>query len=187
MIEAIIVAGLVFGVCFLIDKGFTKVFRNQQQHRSGLSVRLNKRYGTSGIVVFILGVVALIAGIGNSKLMLICSPLLIVVGICLVVYYMTFGIYYDEDGFVLTTFGKKSKTYAYKDIQGQQLFNSYGNILIELYMCDNRCVQLQGRMVGAYPFLDYAFAAWLQQTGKKKEDCDFYNPEESCWFPKVEG
>ena len=63
MIEAIIIAGLVFGVCFLVDKGFTKVFRNQQQHRSGLSVRLNKRYGTAGIVVFILGVAALIAGI----------------------------------------------------------------------------------------------------------------------------
>lgn len=186
MIEAIILAGLVFGICFLVDKGFVKVFRNQQQHRSGLSVRLNKRYGTAGIIVFVLGVAALFAGLSDSTLMLVCAPLLIIVGIGLMVYYMTFGIYYDEDGFVLTTFGKKSKTYTYKDIQAQQLYNSYGNIVIELYMHDKRSVQLQAGMVGVYPFLDYAFNAWLQQTGRKKEDCDFYNPEESCWFPKVE-
>lgn len=185
IIGVIIVAGLVFGICFLVDKGFIKIFRNQQQHRSGLSVRLNKRYGTAGIIVFVLGVAALFAGLADSTLMLICSPLLMVVGVGLMVYYMTFGIFYDEDGFVLTTFGKKSKTYAYKDIQAQQLYNSYGNIIIELYMSDGRSVQLQSGMIGGYAFLDYAFEAWLQQTGKKKDDCDFYNPDESCWFPSL--
>ena len=41
----LIVAALVFGICFLIDKGFTKLFRSQAEHMSGTAVRLSKRYG----------------------------------------------------------------------------------------------------------------------------------------------
>ena len=55
-IAVLIIALLVFGICFLIDKGFTKLFRSQAQHYSGLSVRLNKRYATIGIIMFALGV-----------------------------------------------------------------------------------------------------------------------------------
>ena len=45
-IPVILFAGLVFLACWLVDKGFTKLFRSQAQHRSGLSVRPNKRYGS---------------------------------------------------------------------------------------------------------------------------------------------
>ena len=51
---------------------------------------------------------------------------------------MTFGIFYDDDGFVLTTFGKPSKLYAYKDIKAQQIYTGSGNVIIELYMVDGR-------------------------------------------------
>ena len=44
-LAVIIFAALVFGLCFLVDKGFTKLFRNQAQHHSGQAVRLNKKYG----------------------------------------------------------------------------------------------------------------------------------------------
>ncbi len=186
IIGCIIIAALIFGVCFFVDKGFVKLFRNTRQHRSGLSVRLNKHYGTAGILIFVLGVAALLVGISDDMLMLVCGALLIIGGVCLMVYYLSFGVFYDEDGFVLTTFGKKSKIYAYKDIQAQQLYTSYGNVVIELYMSDGSSMQLQSGMIGVYPFMDYAFSAWLEQTGKKKEDCDFYKPEESCWFPSVE-
>ena len=27
--------------------------------------------------------------------------------------------------------------------------------------------------------------AWLAQTGKKKEDCPYYDPDNSCWFPRA--
>ena len=40
--SVLLVAAVVFGICFLADKGFTKIFRGQVQHRSGLSVRPNK-------------------------------------------------------------------------------------------------------------------------------------------------
>ena len=102
------------------------------------------------------------------------------------VYYMTFGVFYDDNGFLLTTFGKRSHSYRYADIQAQQLYNSYGNIIVELHMADGRTVQLQAGMTGMYPFLDKAFAAWCAQKGLQAEDCEFYDPQNSCWFPPVE-
>ena len=183
----LIIAALVFGACYLIDRVFQKVFRNQQEHRSGLAVRLNKKYGSVGLIVAVLGLGAVFTGLTRGWVLSVGGGLLILVGIGLVTYYMTFGVFYDKETFVLTTFGKRSTTYAYKDIKAQQLYNSYGNILIELHMMDGRSVQLQAGMTGVYDFLDHAFFAWLRQTGRKQEDCGFYDPHNSCWFPPVEG
>ena len=69
-IGVLVVAALVFGVCFLIDKGFTKLFRSQAQHRSGLAVRLNKKYGAFGLILFALGVAGIFAGLGDSWLLI---------------------------------------------------------------------------------------------------------------------
>lgn len=186
LIGVLIVAALVFGACFLIDKGFTKLFRSQAQHRSGLAVRLNKKYGAFGLILFALGLATLFSGLSKGWLLSAAGALIIVVGIGLVVYYMTFGVFYDADGFVLTTFGKKSKLYRYADIKSQQLYNSYGNILIELHMTDGRSVQLQAGMTGVYPFLDKAFSAWCAQKGIDPENCSFHDPANSCWFPSME-
>ena len=185
-IGVLVVAALVFLLCFAIDKGFTKLFRSQAQHRSGLAVRLNKKYGAFGLILFALGLATLFSGLSKGLLMIAAGLLIILVGVGLVVYYMTFGVFYDNDGFVLTTFGKKSKFYRYADIQSQQLYNSYGNILIELYLTDGRSVQLQAGLTGVYPFMDKAFAAWCTQKGIDPESCSFHDPENSCWFPNVE-
>lgn len=186
-IAVILIAAAVFGLCFLADKGFAKLFRSQAQHKSGKAVRLNKRYGSMGLLLIAFGTAVLFAGLNGQKLLLACGIILIPVGIGLVVYYMTFGVFYDDEGFVLTTFGKPSTTYAYRDIQGQKLYLSAGNVtLIELYLHDGRTFQLQSVMEGAYDFMDKAFAAWLRQTGKRQEDCPFHDPKNSCWFPSVE-
>ena len=125
-------------------------------------------------------------GMNDTWILSAGGALLVMIGICLITAYMTFGIFYDEDSFILTTFGKRSNTYRYNQIKAQQLYNAYGNIVIELHMGDGRTVQLQAGMEGVYPFLDKAFDGWLQQRGKKKEDCPYYDPENSCWFPAVE-
>jgi hypothetical protein len=183
----IIVILATFALCFAIDKGFTRLFRGKQQHQSGLSVRLNKKYGLVGIVLGVLGIAAVFAGLReSSKLLLAGGGIIIVMGAGLMVYYMTFGIFYDDDSFILTTFGRRSTTYAYSQIKCQQLYNAYGAILIELQMEDGRAVQLQATMEGVYPFLDKAFGAWLRQTGRNREDCPFHDPDNSCWFPPVE-
>lgn len=186
-VAVIIIAAAVLGVCFLVDKGFTKLFRSQAQHHSGKAVRLNKRYGSIGLILAVLGVAALFTGLKESALLIFGGVVILVVGIGLVVYYMTFGVFYDDDSFILTTFGKPSTTYSFQDIQGQKLYISAGNVtLIELYLKDGRTFQLQSVMEGAFDFMDHAFSAWLRQTGRKQEDCAFYDPKNSCWFPPVE-
>ncbi len=181
-----IVAGLVFGLCFLVDKVFTRVFRGRQQHRSGEAVRFSRRYGAFGMIAIALGAASVFAGLADSTLMLVCGSILILVGVGLVVYYMTFGIFYDEDAFVYTSFLKRSITYPYSDIQCQQLYNSYGNTVIELQMADGKTVQLISTMDGVYPFLDKAFECWLKQTGRTREACPFHDPQNSCWFPPAD-
>lgn len=191
IVIVLLFVAVVFGVCYLVDKGFTKLFRSQQEHHTGKAVRLNRRYGSIGLIIFVLGL-AVLFNANNSPemytvLMYIAGAILVVLGVGLVMYYMTYGIYYDADTFLVTNFGKKTIRYAYGDIRTQQIYNSYGNIVIELYMASGATVQLQSNMKGTYEFLDHAFAAWCAQNGKTKEDCAaFYDPDNSCWFPKTE-
>ena len=110
-VAILIVAAAVFGVCFLVDKGFQKLFRSQAQHHSGLAVRLNKKYGAFGLILFVLGLAAVFMGLKDGWVLLAGGAIVMLMGIALVVYYMTYGIFYDADGFVYTTFGKKSVTY----------------------------------------------------------------------------
>lgn len=185
-LTVLILAALVFGVCYLFDKGFEKLFRNKAQHHSGLSVRVNKRYAAFGAIMLALGTAAIFAGLGGDWLLIAGGILILIVGVCLIVYYATFGIFYDADSFILTTFGKKSTTYYFKDIKSQQLYTASGNTIIELHMKDGRNISLQAAMIGVYPFMDIAFAGWCRQTGRKPEECSFYNPANSCWFPGME-
>ena len=184
-IFAVIIA--TFGLCFALDKGFTKLFRSQPQHLSGKAVRLHKYYGLGGIILSVLGLGAVFTGMRESMTILIVGGALIgVVGVCLIVYFLTFGLFYDEDSFLVTTFGKKTGLYKFNQIKGQKLYNNAGQTLIELYLNDGRSVQLQSTMTGVYEFMDHAFDAWLSQRGKTLEDCPFHDPDNSLWFPTVE-
>ena len=186
-LAVLLVAALVFGVCYLFDKGFEKMFRNQAQHYSGLSVRLNKRYAAFGAVLIALGAAAFFTGLSSGMLMLICGPLIILMGAALVIYYATFGIFYDDSSFILTTFGKRSGTYRYRDIQGQRLYVIQGgSVVVELHMTDGRSVSLQSTMTGTYDFLDHAFSQWCRQTGRSPESCDFHDTDNHLWFPTLE-
>lgn len=187
MVPFLLILAVTFLVCFLVDKVFTKVFRGTVQHKSGKSVRLSKRYGSIGLIVFALGVAAIFMGAGDAQwALLIGGCVLVLGGIALIVYYMTFGVFYDEDSFVLTTFGKASKIYHFRDIRSQQLYMTTGNVVVELYLCDGRVFQIHTGMTGMYPFMDHAFSAWLAQTGRTQEECDWYDPDNSCWFPTEE-
>lgn len=183
----LLIGAATIGLCFFIDKGFTAIFRGKMQHKTGLSVRLSQHYGGAGIILGILGVVASIYGWNLSMFYVIGGILMVLLGVGLIVYYMTFGIYYDSDSLILSTFGRKSKVYAYGDIKGQNLYRiTGGSIVIELYFQDGRTVALQSTMKGVYPFMDTAFAGWCRQKNLKAEDCTFHDPRNSCWFPSME-
>lgn len=183
----LLVVGATFGLCFLADKLFTKTFRGQKQHRSGKSVRLNAKYGSIGAIFMALGVAALLTGLRTGGVLLWGGPVVGLLGVGLVVYYLTFGIYYDEDGFLTASFGKKSVLHRYGEIVSQQVYITGANVVVELFFREGGSVSVHGNMVGMYDFLDYAFTQWCKETHRDPEDCDFHHPENHCWFPAQEG
>lgn len=186
-IATLLIAAAVFALCFLVDKGFAKAYRSKAQHRSGMAVRANKRYGVFGVILTVLGIMAVCMGISGDKVLLIGGIFVLVLGICLAVYYLSFGIFYDGESFLQSRFGKKDVTYYFGDILGQKLYLVQGgNIIVELHMADGSVVSLQSTMDGVYPFLDTAFAGWCLQTGRDPQTCDFHDPSQSLWFPTVE-
>lgn len=183
----LLIAAAVFGLCFAVDKAFTKLFRSKAQHHSGMAVRANKRYGLFGVILSVLGVMAVCVGISDGSVLLWGGIIVLLMGICLAVYYLSFGLFYDGETFLLSRFGQKEVTYRFDQIQGQKLYLVQGgNVIIELHMADGGTVSLQSTMDGVYPFLDTAFAAWCLQTGRDPESCQFHDPSQSLWFPTVE-
>ena len=183
----LLIAAAVFGLCFAVDKAFSKLFRSKAQHRSGMAVRANKRYGLFGVILSVLGIMAVCVGISDGPVLLWGGIVVLLMGAALAVYYLSFGVFYDGETFLLSRFGKKEVTYRFSDIKGQKLYMVQGgNVIIELHMADGGTVSLQSTMDGVYPFLDTAFAAWCLQTGRDPQSCDFHDPSQSLWFPAVE-
>ena len=183
----LLIAAAVFGLCFAVDKAFSKLFRSKDQHRSGMAVRANKRYGLFGVILSVLGIMAVCVGMTDGPVLLWGGIVVLLMGAALAVYYLGFGVCYDGETFLLSRFGKKEVTYRFSDIKGQKLYMVQGgNVIIELHMADGGTVSLQSTMDGVYPFLDTAFAAWCLQTGRDPQSCDFHDPSQSLWFPTVE-
>ena len=187
LILILLVAAAVFGVCFLVDKAFARLFRSKAQHRSGKAVRANKRYGLFGVILLVLGIMAICVGASDDSALLWGGIVVALMGAALAVYYLSFGVFYDGETMLVSRFGKKDVVYRFSDIVGQKLYLVQGgNVIVELRMTDGGVVSLQSTMDGVYPFLDTAFAAWCMQTGRDPQDCDFYDPSQSLWFPTVE-
>ena len=129
LIAVAIIAAVVFGLCFLVDKGFTRIFRGQQQHHSGTAVRLNKRYGSIGLIVAVLGVACLFAAPSQGVLLWVAGPILVLGGAALVAWYLSFGVFYDAEAFLVTNLFKKARRYTYDQIKAQQLYTASGNVI----------------------------------------------------------
>lgn len=186
-VTILLVAAAVFGLCYLIDKTFTKKFRSKAEHMSGMAVRANKMYGVFGVVLIIIGIMALIVGIISSILLLIGGIVVLGMGAGLAIHYLGFGIFYDGETFLVSHPGKKSISHRYDEIKEQKLYLIQGgNILVELHLTDGSAVSLQSTMDGIYSFLDTAFAGWCLQTGRDPQSCDFHDPSKHWWFPHEE-
>ena len=115
------------------------------------------------------------------------SSILGVVGIGLIVYYVSFGIYYDEDSFLVSGFGKKDVQYGYGDIRHQLLYTMQGGgTIVELHMVNGDAVQIMSTMPEYEKFLNYAFAHWCKAKGLDPDNCDFHDTQNSIWFPNSE-
>ena len=183
----LLIAASVFGVCYLVDKSFTKLFRSKAQHMSGLAVRAPKRYGIFGTGLILLGILSVVAGVTQGMILVVGGIFVLAMGIGLAAYYLSYGIFYDGESLLFSQFGKKDRTYLYADIVGQKLYVvTGGTVVVELHMKNGETVSVQSTMDGVYPFLDTAFAGWCLATGREPENCDFHDPSKSLWFPTVE-
>ncbi len=186
-LSILIIAAAIFGVCFLVDKAFAKAFRSKAQHLSGMAVRLSKRYGVFGVILTSIGTLAICIGITDGPVLLIGGIIVLLMGVALAVYYLSFGVFYDGESFLLSRFGKKDEVHTYKEIQGQKLYLIQGgSIVVELHLSSGSVLSLQSTMEGVYPFLDTAFAGWCLQTGRDPQACTFHDPSQSLWFPTME-
>jgi uncharacterized membrane protein YobD (UPF0266 family) len=186
MIEILVIA-LTFALCFAVDKLYTKLFRSRSHHKTGKAVRLSRRNAILGIVFSAIGLIAIVVGLSESLFLSVGGALVVLFGIGLIVYYCSFGIFYDHESFLLSTFGKPSQVYYFRDITSQQLYVIQGgSYLVELYLKDGRSVSIQSTMDGFKPFLNHAWEAWLTQQGKRAEDCEFHDPDHYIWFPPME-
>ena len=187
IIPILLVAAAVFGLCYLVDKTFTKKFRSKVQHMSGMAVRANKMYGVFGVALMAVGLMSLVVGISSSLLLLLGGIIVLAMGAGLAAHYLTFGIFYDGESFLVSSLGKKSHSHFYKEIQEQKLYVLQGgSVLVELHLADGTAVSVQSTLDGAYPFLDTAFAGWCIQTGRDPMECDFHDPSKHWWFPHEE-
>ena len=187
LISTLLIAAVVFGLCYLVDKLFTASFRDKAQHRSGLAVRVNKRYGVFGVGLSVLGVLSIGVGVTGGTALMIGGIFILIMGVCLAVYYLTHGIFYDGESFLVASFRKDDRIYQYSSIKEQKLFLVQGgNVIIELYLNDGSSVSLQSSMDGIYLFLDTAFAGWCLQKGIDPQTCNFHDPSKSWWFPHNE-
>ena len=180
----LLAAAVTFGLCYVVDKRFTHTFRSKAQHKSGLAVRVNKRYGGFGVGLTVLGILAFCVGLRSGLALVLGGIVVLIMGVCLAVYYLTHGIFYDGETFLVASFRKKDRVYRYDAIREQKLYLIQGgNVIIELYLTDGSSVSLQSSMEGVYLFLDTAFAGWCMQKGIDPQSCDFHDPSKSWWFP----
>lgn len=186
----LLIAALVFAICWGVDKLFTGLFRSKAQHRSGLAVRASKRYGIFGVMFSVLGILGIITGMVGEQVLLWAGVVVLLMGIGLAVHYLSYGIFYDGESFLLCRFGRRSQEHRYSEIVSQKLYViTGGSTVIELTLTDGSTVSVQSTMEGVYPFMDTAFAGWCLETGHQMDQCDFYDPSKSWWFPheKEEG
>ena len=186
-IVILIIAALVFLICRVVDKLFSKLFRSKAQHRSGMAIRASKRYGIFGVMFSVLGILGIVTGCTGDSVLTWAGLVVLLMGIALAVHYLSFGIFYDGESFLLCRFGRKSQEHRYEEIVSQKLYVlTGGSTVIELTLKDGSTVSVQSTMDGVYPFMDTAFAGWCMETGRKMEECDFYDPSKSWWFPHEE-
>ena len=184
----IFVIAATFGVMFLLDKGLTRLLRSRTQHRSGTAVRLKKHFGILSLALMILGLLGILNGLMDRNPALLLGGLVILPGgAVLGIYYLTHGIFYDDESFLYVSFGNRAREYRYADIAAQKLYEIQGGtLLVELHMTDGTAVSVQGTMEGAPAFLDKAAHARMRQLGLNSHECDWFDESKGQWFPPVE-
>ena len=74
-----------------------------------MAVRANKRFGVFGVVLTVLGVFAVCIGIGDGPVLIVGGLIVLAMGVFLAVYYLSFGIFYDGESFLMSQIGRAGR------------------------------------------------------------------------------
>ena len=181
----ILLIAVIFGLIALLDFLFQKLFPKSKAEKSGQTVRLPRYSSILGLIMALVGIIALLFfPMKSQRFLQFGCVVVLVMGLFLLVNYFRFGIFYDETGFIYRTLTKKAKSYRYKDITGQRSFLARSGLNTSIYV-DGDEIQLYSAMQGLDSFLNKAFYGWCRANHIDPDTVE-NNPRMLTYFPEPE-
>ena len=176
----LIVAAVVFGLCFLLDRLFQKLFPKSDLQKSKKTVRMPRRCVVFGILLLTVSFAVLLF-FGSDTLLLIGSIVGMLLGALLLGYYFSFSICYNDEAFLYRDLRHRKTQYTYAQILGQRSLMTRSGINVTLLVADDS-VMLTSAMEGASAFLQHAFFRWCGEKGIDPDSVE-NNPRMLTFFP----
>lgn len=172
-------AGLIFGACFLVDRGIAAV-----KGRAGQSgvVRMPLRYPVlAGVLILGAAVLAFTAWQRKSLLYGLAGAVFAAVAVYALYAYCTTSIRYGKTAFTFRR-GRLRREFQFGEISGQRVAVTRRGCCLVLCLGESEVV-LYSNMQGFSPFLEAAYLAWCQAKQLDPETQEFYHPADYRWFP----
>lgn len=179
----LLLIAVIFGLVALCDFVFGKLFPKAKVKKTAKAVRMPRYSFIVGILIVFLGVIGLLFYTKADLFLRIGMVIAMIMGLYMAVNYMSFGIFYDDEGFTYRTLTKKTITFRYEDITGQRSFLARSGLNTSLFVGEDE-IPLNGSMQGVSDFMNCAFFAWCHQTGRDP-DAQEYDPRTLRYFPEV--
>jgi len=178
----ILLIAVILGIIALIDRLLKKLFPSPKTG-SANTVRQPRYAPIVGLLFALLGLICLLwVPIGTETLLWIGGLIAFLIGAYVLVSFLRFGIFYDDDGFTYRTLTRAAKTYHYADITGQRSFVAKSGLNTTLYV-DGDEIPLNGSMQGVTDFLRKAFYVWCRERGLDP-DAMQTDPATLTYFPE---
>lgn len=175
----ILFMALVFGLCFLVDKGAARLIARA---RAASSVRPPLRYPVLAAALILAAVGCVVfAVVKQSWLYGAAAAVFLAIGVYALVYYRATGISYTDTHFTFRS-GKRRRTFAFGDIEGQRVAVAKTGVCLVLCLGAEQVV-LYSSMQGFGPFLDSAFQGWCRAKGLDPAGQIWHDPANQQWFP----
>ena len=182
-----IFCGIVFLLCFLVDKLIQKLFPKHALEKSKNVVRPARKSAVFGILLLVFPLMALLFWMPEEgdTLLTICCVGAMIMGAFLLFTYFSVAIYYGDDSFLYKTLRGGKKEYRYAQIRGQRSLMTRGGINTILFVGDDE-INLYSSMQNLNPFLKHAFFRWCAAKGIDSDAVE-NNPRMFTWFPDPDG
>ena len=178
--------GVVFLICFLIDKLLQKLFPKHELEKSKNVVRPPRKSAVFGVLLLVFPLMALLFWMPEEgdTLLTICCIGAMLMGAFLLFTFFSVAIYYGEDGFLYKTLRGGKKEYRYANIRGQRSLMTRGGINTILFVGSDE-INLYSAMQNLNSFLNKAFFRWCEAKGLDPSEVE-NNPRMFTWFPDPE-